>query len=267
MAEKENTFQSSLQEIDHLVKTQSQKQKDFKQLKLESNKRNTAPPQIKTSPSISIENSVSKLSKPSKEIINHRPVETNILVKNNKKETQSNAHLSHNGSHKAAQCKTLTNNVLNQEKDNELFAQLTDSEKIEKFLTHYCTKPVPDIEKKKENTENLPHRKNDKVLNVSCNVAETMTPQSRSKFEHLIKNLKESNEDEKLVVYKVMEVAETHKNIKITDFVPYKGEPKVRFSQYLKAHGCSLYVKIKRKELKNWTLAGYVAKYTCLFQV
>merc|ERR1719499_2806394 len=80
------------------------------------------------------------------------------------------------------------------------------------------------------------------VTNVTS-AAETMTPQSRSKFEHLIKNLKESNEDEKLVVYKVMEIAETHKNIKITDFVPYKGEPKDKYSiEFLWNIGAANYV-------------------------
>ena len=55
---------------------------------------------------------------------------------------------------------------------------------------------------------------------------ESLTPRSKSKFEHLIKNLKESNEDEHLVLYKVMD-ADPGRKLKITDYVPYKGEPKV----------------------------------------
>ena len=60
---------------------------------------------------------------------------------------------------------------------------------------------------------------------------ESLTPRSRSKFEHLIRNLRESNDDEQLVLYKVLDspspaqIAGT--NLRITEVVPYKGEPKV----------------------------------------
>ena len=103
----------------------------------------------------------------------------------------------------------LTKNVLRKEKDNNLFTQLTQKEKIEKYLS------------KEQRSEKM-----SSMLIHDDIQAESLTPRSKSKFEHLIKNLKESNEDEQLVVYKMMEV-DTGKKIKITDFVPYKGEPKV----------------------------------------
>ena len=106
----------------------------------------------------------------------------------------------------------LTRNVLRQEKDNNLFTQLTQKEKIEKYLS------------KEQRTEQ--GKKMSNMLIHDDIPTESLTPRSKSKFEHLIKNLKESNEDEQLVVYKMME-ADTGKKIKITDFVPYKGEPKV----------------------------------------
>ena len=106
----------------------------------------------------------------------------------------------------------LTKNVLRKEKDNNLFTQLTQKEKIEKYLS------------KEQRTEQ--GKKMSSMLIHDDIQAESLTPRSKSKFEHLIKNLKESNEDEQLVVYKMMEV-DTGKKIKITDFVPYKGEPKV----------------------------------------
>ena len=115
----------------------------------------------------------------------------------------------------ATKCNTLTMNVLKKEKNNELFAQLTNKEKIEKFLSH----DPKDISMKNVKNNHL------KVQYESI-PAESLTPRSKSKFEHLIKNLKESNEDEQLVLYKVMD-ADPGKKLKITDYVPYKGEPKV----------------------------------------
>ena len=60
---------------------------------------------------------------------------------------------------------------------------------------------------------------------------ESLTPRSRSKFEHLIRNLRESNDDEQLVLYKVMNSPTPAKRLdtklRITEVVPYKGEPKV----------------------------------------
>lgn len=108
----------------------------------------------------------------------------------------------------------LTKNVLRKEKDNTLFSQLTQKEKIEKYLSQ---------DKRTEQGKKLA----DKLKPLGDDIpTESLTPRSKSKFEHLIRNLKESNEDEQLVVYKMMEV-DTVKKIKITDFVPYKGEPKV----------------------------------------
>ena len=108
----------------------------------------------------------------------------------------------------------LTKNVLRKEKDNNLFTQLTQKEKIEKYLS------------KEQRTEQGKRLSNKLIHEAGDIPAESLTPRSKSKFEHLIRNLKESNEDEQLVVYKMMEV-DTGKRIKITDFVPYKGEPKV----------------------------------------
>ena len=60
---------------------------------------------------------------------------------------------------------------------------------------------------------------------------ESLTPRSRSKFEHLIRNLRESNDDEQLVLYKVMNSPapspRLDSKLRITEVVPYKGEPKV----------------------------------------
>ena len=60
---------------------------------------------------------------------------------------------------------------------------------------------------------------------------ESLTPRSRSKFEHLIRNLRESNDDEQLVLYKVMNsptpATRLGSKLRITEVVPYKGEPKV----------------------------------------
>ena len=55
----------------------------------------------------------------------------------------------------------------------------------------------------------------------------SLTPRSRSKFEHLIKTLSYSNEEEQLVLYKVLQSAPVSSKLKITESVPYKGEPKV----------------------------------------
>ena len=60
---------------------------------------------------------------------------------------------------------------------------------------------------------------------------ESLTPRSKSKFEHLIRNLRESNDDEQLVLYKVINspspTPKLVNKLRITDVVPYKGEPKV----------------------------------------
>ena len=105
----------------------------------------------------------------------------------------------------------LTKNLLTKE---NLFTQLTQKEKIEKYLSQ---------DQRTEKRKQLSDKLKPLVGDIST---ESLTPRSKSKFEHLIRNLKESNEDEQLVVYKMMEV-DTGKKIKITDFVPYKGEPKV----------------------------------------
>ena len=106
---------------------------------------------------------------------------------------------------------SLTKNVLRKE---NLFTQLTQKEKIEKYLSQ---------DQRTEKGKQLSDKLKPFVGDIPT---ESLTPRSKSKFEHLIRNLKESNEDEQLVVYKMMEV-DTGKKIKITDFVPYKGEPKV----------------------------------------
>ena len=106
---------------------------------------------------------------------------------------------------------SLTKNVLRKE---NLFTQLTQKEKIEKYLSQ---------DQRTEKGKQLSDKLKPFVGDIPT---ESLTPRSKSKFEHLIRNLKESNEDEKLVVYKMMEV-HTGEKIKITDFVPYKGEPKV----------------------------------------
>ena len=106
---------------------------------------------------------------------------------------------------------SLTKNVLRKE---NLFSQLTQKEKIEKYLSQ---------DQRTEKGKQLSDKLKPFVGDIPT---ESLTPRSKSKFEHLIRNLKESNEDEKLVVYKMMEV-HTGEKIKITDFVPYKGEPKV----------------------------------------
>jgi len=76
---------------------------------------------------------------------------------------------------------------------------------------------------------------------------ESLTPRSRSKFEHLIRNLRESNDDEQLVLYKVLDspapaqIAGT--NLRITEVVPYKGEPKDKYSvEFLWNIGAANYV-------------------------
>ena len=94
-----------------------------------------------------------------------------------------------------------TGSVLSGERgDSTLYTQLTHQQKIQKFISQ------------KEN-----RNKN------------SLTPRSRSKFEHLIKNLRECNEDEQLVLYKVLESPPLSNNLKISEAVPYKGEPKVNF--------------------------------------
>ena len=96
---------------------------------------------------------------------------------------------------------TGTGSVLSGERgDSTLYTQLTHQQKIQKFISQ------------KEN-----RNKN------------SLTPRSRSKFEHLIKNLRECNEDEQLVLYKVLESPPLSNNLKISEAVPYKGEPKVNF--------------------------------------
>ena len=119
----------------------------------------------------------------------------------------------------------LTKNRLNKERDNNLFAQLTNEEKIEKFLS-----PKTDC--------SVLQRSKNSVLAVSCAGArEAMTPRSQSKFAHLIRNLRESNEDEQLVVYKMMET-DPCSRIRVTDVVPYKGEPKVKLQCF---DECTIY--------------------------
>ena len=95
---------------------------------------------------------------------------------------------------------------LKEGKDIQMFAQLTTQDRRKKFLS------------RKENGIPMNSNKN------------SLTPRSRSKFEHLIKNLRESNEDEQLVIYKVLECQHSsalNNKLKITEVVPYKGEPKV----------------------------------------
>ena len=112
---------------------------------------------------------------------------------------------------------SLTKNVLRKEKDNNCFAQLTQKEKIEKFLSQ---------EQRSEKGKKQSAMLRPGLVANTITEDVSLTPRSKSKFEHLIRRLKESNEDEQLVVYKMMEV-DTGNKIKITDFVPYKGEPKV----------------------------------------
>ena len=109
----------------------------------------------------------------------------------------------------------LTKNRLNKERDNNSFAQLTNEEKIEKFLSPVADCPV------------LQRSKNSVVAVTCAGAREAMTPRTQSKFAHLIRNLRESNEDEQLVVYKMMET-DPCSRIRVTDVVPYKGEPKVK---------------------------------------
>jgi len=78
---------------------------------------------------------------------------------------------------------------------------------------------------------------------------ESLTPRSRSKFEHLIRNLRESNDDEQLVLYKVMDslapapAPRPGNNLRITEVVPYKGEPKDKYSvEFLWNIGAANYV-------------------------
>lgn len=94
---------------------------------------------------------------------------------------------------------------------------------------------IQKISAEKENR--IPIKKNkNRLLNVETGRGipeESLTPRSRSKFEHLIMNLRESNDDEQLVLYKVMDSpapapTPSGNKLKITEVVPYKGEPKVQ---------------------------------------
>jgi len=106
--------------------------------------------------------------------------------------------------------------------DGQMFAKLTRQDKIQKFLSR--------------NENRIP-------MNANKN---SLTPRSRSKFEHLIKNLRESNEDEQLVIYKVLESQPSpaiSNKLKITDVVPYKGEPKDKYTvEFLWNIGAANYV-------------------------
>ena len=92
---------------------------------------------------------------------------------------------------------------------------------------------IQKISAQKENRIPINTNKN-RLLNAETGRGipqESLTPRSRSKFEHLIRNLRESNDDEQLVLYKVMDspapAPRPGNNLRITEVVPYKGEPKV----------------------------------------
>ena len=60
----------------------------------------------------------------------------------------------------------------------------------------------------------------------------TLTPRSKSKYEHLIKNLTES-QDDNLVIYKVLETTASKPSIAPLPVTPYK-EPKDKYTiEYL----------------------------------
>ena len=93
---------------------------------------------------------------------------------------------------------------------------------------------IQKITAQKENRIPIKTNKN-RLLNADTGHSgvpqESLTPRTRSKFEHLIRNLRESNDDEQLVLYKVMDCSpapapRVGNNLRITDVVPYKGEPK-----------------------------------------
>jgi len=221
--------QSSLQEVDHLVKT-SQKHGHLNKTTVE--KTNFKSPKFqplieeinKTSAGHSNDIAKSTLKCTKKSIIGKN---TPVAIEASQKVPHSLGQVKE----PATKCNTLTMNVLKKEKNNELFAQLTNKEKIEKFLSH----DPKDISMKNVKNNHL------KVQYESI-PAESLTPRSKSKFEHLIKNLKESNEDEQLVLYKVMD-ADPGKKLKITDYVPYKGEPKDKYTvEFLWNIGAANYV-------------------------
>ena len=93
---------------------------------------------------------------------------------------------------------------------------------------------IQKISAQKENRIPIKTNKN-RLLNAETGFGgvpqESLTPRSRSKFEHLIRNLRESNDDEQLVLYKVMNSPapspRLDSKLRITEVVPYKGEPKV----------------------------------------
>ena len=120
-----------------------------------------------------------------------------------------------------------------QEIDHLVKPSHTDSEHCERqgrVVTENIFKKekIQKISAQKENRIPLNTNKN-RLLNAET--GRGLTPRSRSKFEHLIRNLRESNDDEQLVLYKVMDspapAPRPGHNLRITEVVPYKGEPKV----------------------------------------
>ena len=83
---------------------------------------------------------------------------------------------------------------------------------------------LKEVTRQEEMQTLLSRRENRIPIEANTN---SLTPRSRSKFEHLIKTLSYSNEEEQLVLYKVLQSPPLGGRLKITESVPYKGEPKV----------------------------------------
>ena len=202
---KNSNDQKSLQEIDHLVRKNDTKFDEIQQKNSTQNK-NISKPSENNSDSKILRNSnqLNRLDQQSQKQNSKNTLSNTVESERDKSMMRVSSENNNN---------KLTVNVLKKEKNNELFAQLTQKEKIEKFLSHG--------EKNKNRLDRLTRLQRDEEVS-----SDLLTPRTKSKFEHLIKNLKESNEDEQLVIYKMMD-ADPEKKLTITDFVPYKGEPKV----------------------------------------